>query len=156
MTLQNSSNTLLFNAATLSWNGTLTATSKNFVIDHPSPSLPPADEGKTWKLKHHSIESNEPILLYRVRINMESTTQSFQMPASWFPHLVKDAWINVTPYQHFGSAWGDVDEDGFTFTIHATTLGYWNVLITGVRNDPVGLQVGQEPIEYQESDPPLL
>ena len=86
---------------------------------------------------------------------MTSATQSFEMPASWFPHIVADPWVSATPHKHFGSAWGEVGEDGYTFTLHSTTLGEWNVLITAVRNDACGQMCAAGPIEFQEAVPPL-
>ena len=76
------------------------------------------------------------------------------MPPSWFPHIAADPWVAATPHKHFGSAWGEVAGDGHTFTLHATTLGEWNVLITGVRNDHCGQMCASAPIEFQEELPP--
>ena len=91
--------------------------------------------------------------MYRVRVDMTSTTQTFEMPASWFPFIAADPWVSATPYQHFGSAWGEVAEDGRTFTLHSTTLGEWNVLITALRNDSCGQMCANDPIEFQEDLP---
>ena len=150
MTFQNSTNQLFMNGSSLNWNGSFSATSKSFVINHPNPNKVP-DTGKVWKLKHHNIESDKPYLMYRTRINMTSTTQTFQMSESWYPHLAKDSYVNVSPYKHFGCAWGDIESDGFTFTIHSNQTGEYNVLITAVRNDACGVDCLNEPIEYQEN-----
>jgi len=78
------------------------------------------------------------------------------MPASWFPHLVSDAWVHATPSGHYGSAYGEVGPDGYTFTLHSTTLGMWNVILTGLRADPVGVQIQSEPIEFEQEIPPQI
>ena len=91
--------------------------------------------------------------MYRVRVNMESSTQTFQMPESWFPYSDAEAWAHATPYKHFGSAWGEVAEDSYTFTLHVTTLGEWSVLITGIRNDQCGQMCATDSIEHQVDKP---
>ena len=126
---------------------------KNFVIDHPNPTLV-ADEGKRWRLRHICIESDLPLLMYRIRVVMTSTTQAFAMPPSWFPYIVTEPWISATPHKHFGSAWAEVAADGHTFTLHSTTIGEWDCLITSVRNDDCGQMCANTPIEFQEVLPP--
>ena len=55
----------------------------------------------------------------------------------------------VTPFEHFGSAWGKVLDDNKTIEIHSTTLGKWHVLITASRKDDFALNVDQN-VEFQE------
>ena len=136
-------------SATVTIPGTLNVSgTKNFLIPHPDPARVP-EAGKAWKLRHSCIESDLPLLVYRVRVDMTSTTQTFEMPSSWFPFITRDAWVTATPHKHFGSAWGEVAEDGYTFTLHATTLGEWNVLITALRDDHCGQMCAGSPIEFQ-------
>ncbi len=59
---------------------------------------------------------------------------TFLVPA-WFQHLAKDVIVHVTPFKHFGSAWGELLDDGLSIQMHATTRGQWNVLITASRKD---------------------
>ncbi len=92
----------------------------------------------TWKLRHTCIESDKPYLMYRETVNMQSSTQTIEMPESWFPHIVTSVCVHMTPYQHFGSGWGEVESDGYTMKLHVSTLGMWHVLITGVKNDVCG------------------
>ena len=125
---------------------------KNFEIKHPDPAKT-ADEGKEWRLKHTCIESDKPYLWYRTRVNMTATTQTFAMPSSWFPHIAAEPWVHATPHRHFGSAWGEIADDGFTFTLHASTLGEWNVSISALRDDPLGQAAVAEPIEFQKDLP---
>ncbi len=129
------------------------AGTKNFLIPHPNTALVP-DEGKAWKLRHTAIESDKPYLMYRMTVDMTSSTQTVQMSESWFPHIVKDICVHMSPYKHFGSGWGELATDGFTVTLHVSTVGQWNILITGVRNDECGRKCADAPIEFQEDIPP--
>ena len=56
----------------------------------------------------------------------------------------------MTPYKHFGSGWGEVEADGYTVTLHVSTLGQWHILLTAVRNDESGRECASSPIEFQE------
>ena len=125
------------------------------MIPHPGAhALLAPDNGKEWKLKHTCIESNHPLLLYRQTIEMTKLTHRFEMPQSWFPHIVTDVTVHCTPYKHFGSAWGQVLEDCYTIEVHASVVGKWHVLLTGIRNDEVGKQCINTPIEFQDEIPP--
>ena len=86
--------------------------------------------------------------MYRHTVDMESTTTTFEMP-SWFKHLATGVIIQVTPYRHFGSAWGELLEDGVTIEVHATTKGQWHLLITAARADHCATQVCPQEIEYE-------
>jgi len=138
--------------AVMNWPGSFTATSKSFVIPHLDTSKV-ADDGKEWKLIHHCIESDHPYLQYRETIAMTNTTQTIQMPVTWFPHLVSDVCVHMSPFQHFGSGWGQLQDDGCSLELHVTTLGTWHVLVTGIRKDPCGLECRAMPTEYQEDSP---
>ena len=61
--------------------------------------------------------------------------------------------VHATSYKHFGSAWGEVADDGFAFTLHASTLGEWSVTISALRADPLGQAAAAEPIEFQKDLP---
>ena len=125
----------------LTLTGTLTASVKPFLINHPSP-------GKSGqKLRHWAVESSDSpggMVLYRRTLDMTASTATLELP-SYFQHLAKDAMVMCTPYQHFGSAWGEVD--GNTVTIHATTLGMWHILVTASRQDAAAEQCERE-IEF--------
>ena len=134
---------------------------KNFLVPHPGAhELPTPEEGKEWKLRHTCIESDLPLLMYRRTIETADLVHRFQMPPSWFPHIVTDVKVHMTPYKHHGSAWGEVLEDGHTVEIHATVKGAWHCLLTGVRNDQIGKDCVASPIEFQQEvvhlpeDPP--
>ena len=84
---------------------------------------------------------------------MITAIQTIQMPISWFPHLVSDICIHMTPYEHFGSGWGNVLNDGHSIELHVSTTGQWNVLITGIRKDMCGIECGTMPTEYMDDLP---
>ena len=127
--------------------GNLSASSKSWDIPNPDPAKP------DMRLRHFCTESDDigGSVQYRRTIDMTSTAQTLEMP-SWFQHLVKDVVVMVTPFQHFGSAWGACL--GNTITVHATTLGKWHVLVTASRNDDASRSCAQE-IEYTPEEAPL-
>ena len=109
--------------------GTVYGAVKSFDIQHPDPEKP------DMRLRHWCVETADcpgGLVMYRRTIDMTSTTETIQMP-DWFSHLTKDVMVQVTPYQRFGSAWGECT--GNTIELHATTLGKWHVLITASKND---------------------
>ena len=124
--------------------GAFSAATKSFDIQHPDPA-----KSTDWRLKHWCIEGDTPGggLMYRKTIEMEASTQTFQMP-DWFTHLAKDVVCMVTPFKHFGSGWGEVLEDKKTIEVHVTTLGSWHVLILASRSDMCAMCCGLD-VEYQ-------
>ena len=131
--------------------GTVYGATKSFAIAHPDPAKP------DMRLRHWCIETADApggLLLYRRTVEMTSTTETIEMP-SWFSHLTKDVIVQVTPYQHFGSAWGECN--GNTIELHATTLGKWHVLITASRKDDCAVNHCPQEVEYipkEPEDPP--
>ena len=59
--------------------------------------------------------------MYRATIEMTSTTQTINMPESWFPYLVSDVCIHMNPFKHFGSGWGGM-LDGDRIRLHVSTI----------------------------------
>ena len=111
--------------------GSITGASKAFDILHPNPVK--AQQG--YHMRHWVIETADSpagSLLYRRTIDMTSTNETLQMP-DWFSYIAKDVTIHMTPFEHFGSAWGRCE--GNTIELHSTTLGKWHVLIMANRND---------------------
>jgi hypothetical protein len=131
--------------------GTMSAATKQFDIQHPDPAKP------EMRLRHWCVETADcpgGLLMYRRTIDMTSTTATFDMP-DWFSHLTKGVIVQVTPYQHFGSAWGECT--GNTIELHATTLGKWHVLITACRKDECATTMCPQDVEYipeEPEDPP--
>jgi len=129
--------------------GSLTASSKSFLIDHPDP----VKEALGYKLRHWTVETADcpgGLVQYRRTIDMISTTQSFQMQ-DWFSHLVKEVTVHVNPFEHFGSAWGRCEGD--TITLHATTLGKWHVLVVASRADDCAENHCEQEVEFIPTPP---
>jgi len=126
--------------------GSVIGATKNFDIQHPDP------DKSNMRLRHWCVESDTPggMVMYRKTIDMTSTTATFEMP-DWFEHLSKDVIVMVTPYQHFGSGWGEAE--GNTIEIHVTTLGKWHVLITAQRADHCATTMCPQEIEYIPAEP---
>jgi hypothetical protein len=126
--------------------GSITAATKSFDIAHPDPAKP------DMRLRHWCQETDTPggSVQYRRTIDMTSSSMSFDMP-DWFSYLVKDVIVMVTPYQHFGSAWGECNRN--TIELHATTLGKWHVLIMGARNDTCATTMCPQEVEYIPKEP---
>jgi len=130
--------------------GTITGSSKSFSIVHPDPVK--AQDG--YHLRHWSVETADcpgGLVMYRRTVEMTSTTATLQMP-DWFSHLVKDVTVHVTPFQHFGSAWGECS--GTTIQLHATTLGKWHVLIMAARKDDCAVNHCPQQVEFIPATPP--
>jgi hypothetical protein len=83
--------------------------------------------------------------MYTKAVEMSTTSETFNMP-DWFKHLTKDVIVFVTPFKHFGSAWGECIDN--TLHIHTTTKGIWNVLITASRADHCAINMCPQKIEY--------
>ena len=69
----------------------------------------------------------------------------------WFKHLTKDVIVFVTPFKHFGSAWGECVDN--TLHIHTTTKGQWNVLITASRKDHCATNMCPQEVEHIPEEP---
>lgn len=129
--------------------GTITGTTKSFDIKHPDPTK--AAQG--FHMRHWCLETADSpggSLIYRRTIDMTSTNETLQLP-DWFSHLAKDVTIHMTPFEHFGSAWGRCV--GKAIEVHSTTLGKWHVLILANRNDDCTNMCPQE-VEYIPDAPP--
>ena len=129
----------------------LTAATKSFDIAHPDAEKV-VEEGKEWRLRHWCMESADApggLVLRRRTIDMASMTATFEMP-EWFAHLAKDVVTQATPFQHFGSAWGQLLEDGRTIAIHSTMLGQWHILMTAARKDHCATAMCPQEVEYQK------
>ena len=85
--------------------------------------------------------------MYTKIIELDTASETLSLP-DWFKHLTKDVMVFVTPFQHFGSGWGECDMN--TLHVHTTTKGQWNVLITASRNDMCATMSPQE-VEYSNT-----
>ena len=76
---------------------------------------------------------------------MNTTSETFNMP-DWFQHPTQNVIVFVTPFNHFGSAWGECASS--ILHIHTTTKGQWNVLITASRADYCAIMRCPQEVEY--------
>ena len=110
-------------------NGTLTASAKNFKIDHP---LDPANK----YLVHSCIESNEQINLYRGNISLDSNGRAMvEMPA-WFAAENGDLSYQLTCVGGYSPVYVDREMTDNRFEIAGGKPGMkvcWQV--TGARQD---------------------
>ena len=105
-------------------------------------------------MRHWVVESGDSpggSLIYRRTVDMQSTTETLEMP-DWFQHLAKNVTVSLNPHKHFGSGWGECQ--GNTVELHTTTLGQWHVLIMADRNDAAATSCPQE-VEYIEQPPDI-
>ena len=123
------------------FNGTTTATgTKTFDIPHPTKDK--------HRLRHRCIESPQADLFYRYQYDCNVGKNEFPMP-NYFSTLNKDVQVFVSPYNNFGSAYGDVS--GNILYITASTAGTFNIQVIGTRNDKAANdEFDQYGIEYPE------
>ena len=130
--------------------GILTASTKNFDIQHPDPA-------KTeMRLRHWCLEGDTPGggLLYRKQIAaIKPGTTDLIMP-DWFQHLAKNVLVFCNGYKHHGTAWGEQNELDPN-VIHVTTSrgGIYNVMVTADRSDHCATTMCPQEVEYTPSPP---
>ena len=125
--------------------GTLTKGGGSFDIVHPDPAKP------GWRLRHSFVETpSGGGNIYKFRYPCIEGENVFNLP-DYFKHLNKDVMVWVNPFKHFGSAWGDVQDNKLIIT--AEKYGEYNVLIFGDRKDPIAVNMHNKyGIEYKEDD----
>ena len=125
----------------VSISGTMTAATKSFDIKHPDP------DKIGHRLRHWCIESDTPggMVMYTKSVEMSTTSGTFNMP-DWLKHLTKNVIVLVTPFNHFGSGWGECLDN--ELQIHTTTKGQWNVLITASRADYCSQHMRPQEVDY--------
>jgi len=129
--------------------GTISGSSKSFDIEHPDP-----EKMNTYRLRHWCIESDKPggTVMYTKSVEMNTTSETFNMP-DWFKHLTKDVIVFVTPFKHFGSAWGECVDN--ILHVHTSTKGKWNILITASRADVCSQHICPQEVEYIPEEPEI-
>ena len=129
--------------------GTISGSSKSFDIEHPDP-----EKMNTYRLRHWCIESDKPggTVMYTKSVEMNTTSETFNMP-DWFKHLTKDVIVFVTPFKHFGSAWGECVDN--ILHVHTSTKGKWNILITASRADVSATTICPQEVEYIPEEPEI-
>ena len=115
---------------TLCVNGSISATSKNFSIPHPKST-----KTETHKLYHSTVESpTAGDNLYRFEVEVENGTATIDLP-DYYKYLNENDQVWVNAKNHFGRAYGVVNQEQTTLTVFADADGEYNVLLIGTRKD---------------------
>ena len=101
-----------------------------FGIVHPDPS-----KKATRNLYHSFVEApTEGENIYRYKIETCNCTATLDLP-SYYKFLNKNDHVSVTASNHFGSAYGIIDNTQSFVTFTSDTDGQYDVLIIGTRKD---------------------
>jgi hypothetical protein len=115
---------------TLCVNGSFSKTTGTFAIPHPNPS-----KTQECELFHSFVESpTAGDNLYRFEVEVENGTATIDLP-DYYKYLNENDQIWVNAKDHFGRAYGVVDQEQTTLTLFADTDGKYNVLLIGTRKD---------------------
>jgi len=115
---------------TLCVNGTLSKTAGSFAIPHPNPTKTQACE-----LWHSFVESpTAGDNLYRFEVEVENGQATIELP-EYYKHLNENDQVWVNAKDHFGRAYGVVNQEQTTLTVFADTDGIYNILLIGTRKD---------------------
>ena len=121
---------LLSSAKSLCINGTLSKTAGSFAISHPNPTKTQACE-----LWHSFVESpTAGDNLYRFEVKVEKGQVTMDLP-DYYKHLNEDDQVWVNAKNHFGRAYGVLNQEQTTLTVFADTDGEYNILLMGTRKD---------------------
>ena len=138
---------ILGNTRGVSIIGTLSKGGGSFDISHPDPVK--AQEG--WRLRHSFVESpTRGDNLYRWVIEVNTGEATVQLP-EYFKHLNENVQVWVSPKNHFGRAYGEVNGSLTEIVIKVDTDGAYNVLAIGTRKDELVKEYFDEKgVEYQK------
>ena len=115
--------------------GAIAKGSGTFKIDHPDPL-----KTNTHYLQHGFVESpTGGDNIYRWNINTVNKMHTIKLP-DYYKFLNKDDMIWISPVNHFGRAYGTVNQEQTEINITADTDGIYNVLLVGTRKDPTILR----------------
>lgn len=110
--------------------GTLSKTAGSFQISHPDPV-----KTETKDLWHSFVESpTAGDNLYRFKVEVENGQAIIDLP-DYYKHLNENDQVWVNAKNHFGRAYGVVNQEQTTLTVFADTDGEYNVLLIGTRKD---------------------
>ena len=121
---------------------TATMAVKNFDIPHPDP----AKQAAGWRLSHRCVEGEQAQNIYKFRRELEAGENRVALP-DYFPFLNTNFFVFVTPLDHFGNAYGKVEEA--TLIVTCQTAGYYNLLVVCDRKDLAAVsEFEQNGVEY--------
>jgi hypothetical protein len=103
----------------------------SFKIDHPDPN-----KSATMELWHSFVESpTAGDNIYRYVVTTQNGTATLQLP-DYYKFLNENSQLKIAPVNHFGKAYGVIDETESFVTINSTIDGDYNVLLVATRKDP--------------------
>ena len=115
--------------------GTLSKTAGSFQISHPNPA-----KTQTCELWHSFVESpTAGDNLYRFKVEVENGQTTIDLP-DYYKHLNENDQVWVNAKNHFGRAYGVVNQEQTTLTVFADTDGEYNVLLIGTRKDEAAVK----------------
>ena len=110
--------------------GTLSKTAGSFQISHPDPT-----KTQTKDLWHSFVESpTAGDNLYRFEVEVVDGKATIDLP-DYYKHLNENDQVWVNAKNHFGRAYGVVNQEQTTLTVFADTDGEYNILLIGTRKD---------------------
>ena len=115
--------------------GALSKGSGTFKIDHPDPL-----KTDTHYLQHSFVESpTGGDNIYRWTVTTTNKIHTITLP-DYYKFLNKDDMVWISPVNHFGRAYGTVNQEQTEINIVTDTDGIYNVLLVGTRKDPTVLR----------------
>lgn len=136
--IENSGKTIVKNNLFVGTNCTITGTlskgAGTFLIPHPDPA-----KKDSFKLRHSFVESpTAGDNIYRFSITASSSDEIVNIPLpSYYQYLNENTQIWVSPFNHFGSGWGEISNDLTQLHIHCEKKGAYNILCIGTRKDKI-------------------
>ena len=134
-------------SATLTTTGLITCGSlssgapKNFDIPHPTKT--------GYRLRHRCLEGPLAYCVYPYQLHCVVGLNTFPLP-DYFDALNTDVLVYVSPFRHFGVAWGESVGNN-TLNVTCSETGTYNIQILGTRDDPVMDGIHEnEPVEYPD------
>ena len=131
--------------------GSLSKGSGCFSIAHPDPA-----KNATHRLQHSFVESpTEGDNIYRWQVETSGCSNVITLP-SYYRHLNKNDMVWVSPYKHFGAAYGEVTADQCCLIICSNQDGCFNVLLVGTRKDEhaENMWTGPEVLNPEDNEAP--
>lgn len=134
----------------VSIHGTLSKGAGSFDIIHPDPEKARLN----YRLRHSFVESpTRGDNLYRYQVEVTGGEATIKLP-SYFGWLNENVQVWISPLDHFGRAYGEVDEKSTSVRIVADHDGVYNVLIIGTRKDKIAKDwFDAKGVEYIEKTP---
>src|SRR3990167_2256649 len=136
--IENSGKTIVKNNLFVGTNCTITGTlskgAGTFLIPHPDPA-----KKDSFKLRHSFVESpTAGDNIYRFSITASSSDEIVNIPLpSYYQYLNENTQIWVSPFEHYGSGWGEISNDLTQLHIHCEKKGAYNILCIGTRKDKI-------------------